>query len=72
MHTHAHVLQEELALPDVAAADLNGGLVDEPHTGTSHPLLFRPDWPGTSGLSGLQLQAWLACAFRPGWPVPQA
>ena len=29
MHTHAHVLQEELALPDVAATDLNGGLVDE-------------------------------------------
>ena len=29
MHTHAHVLQEELALLDVAANDLNGGLVDE-------------------------------------------
>ena len=29
MHTHAHVLQEELALLDVAATDLNGGLVDE-------------------------------------------
>ena len=28
-HTHAHVLQEELALLDVAATDLNGGLVDE-------------------------------------------
>ena len=79
MHTHAHVLQEELALPDVAATDLNGGLVDEPRTGTSHPLLFRPDWPGTSGLSGLQLQArWPAPSglaglhLRPVWPALQA
>ena len=30
--THAHVLQEELVLPDVAATDRDGGLVDDPRT----------------------------------------
>ena len=66
MHTHAHVLQEELALPDVAATDLNGGLVDERRR-TTH---WEIHTHSCSGLTGLALQACLASSFRPGWPAP--
>ena len=68
MHTHAHVLQEGLALLDVAATDLIGGLVDKRRRTTQNRTGLHTH--SCSGLTGLALQAWLACTFRPGWPAP--